>query len=55
MKGCVVVGGSFLSYETMTHAKELGIIGLVVGGVHDKDIRTLLGYDLGVAITGTER
>jgi hypothetical protein len=55
MKGCVVGGGSFLPYETMRRAKELGIIGLVAGGVHDKDIRTLLGYDLGVAITGTER
>lgn len=55
MKGCVVVGGAFVSFDTMRRAKELGIIGLVVGGVHDKDIRTLLGYDLGVAITGTER
>jgi len=55
MKGCVVVGGSYLSYDTMQRAKDLGIIGLVVGGVDDKDIRTLLGYDLGVAITGTER
>jgi hypothetical protein len=54
MKGKIVVGGSFLSAETMTRAKELGIIGLVVGGIHDKDLRALLGYDLGVAITGTE-
>ena len=55
MKGNIVVGGSFLSAETMVRAKELGIIGLVVGGIHDKDLRTLLGYDLGVAITGTEQ
>jgi hypothetical protein len=39
----------------MTKAKELGIAGLVVGGIHDKDLRALLGYDLGVAITGTEQ
>jgi hypothetical protein len=26
-----------------------------VGGIHDKDLRALLGYDLGVAITGTEK
>ncbi len=38
----------------MTRAKELGVAGLVVGGIHDKDLRVLLGYDLGVAITGTE-
>jgi hypothetical protein len=55
MKGKVVVGGAFLSAATMARAKELGIIGLVVGGIHDKDLRALLGYDLGVAITGTEQ
>src|SRR3990167_4340084 len=55
MKGKIVVGGSFLSAETMAKAKELGVAGLVVGGVHDKDLRALLGYDLGVAITGTEQ
>ncbi len=54
MKGKIVVGGSFLPAETMARAKEIGIAGLVVGGIHDKDLRTLLGYDLGVAITGTE-
>ena len=54
MKGKIVVGGSFLSAETMAKAKEYGVAGLVVGGIHDKDLRALLGYDLGVAITGTE-
>lgn len=54
MRGKIVVGGSFLPAETMTRAKELGVAGLVVGGIHDKDLRALLGYDLGVAITGTE-
>jgi hypothetical protein len=55
MKGKIVVGGSFLSAETMAKAKEIGVAGLVVGGIHDKDLRALLGYDLGVAITGTEQ
>lgn len=55
MKGKIVVGGSFLSAETMAKAKECGVAGLVVGGIHDKDLRALLGYDLGVAITGTEQ
>ncbi|ULA58094.1 MAG: hypothetical protein LZF60_20143 [Nitrospira sp.] len=55
MKGKVVVGGAFLPAATMARAKELGIVGLVVGGIHDKDLRALLGYDLGVAITGTEQ
>ena len=39
----------------MTRAREVGVAALVVGGIHDKDLRELLGYDLGVAITGTER
>ncbi|GAB1724500.1 MAG: hypothetical protein GDA65_13725 [Nitrospira sp. CR1.1] len=55
MKGKVIVGGAFLPAATMARAKELGIVGLVVGGIHDKDLRALLGYDLGVAITGTEQ
>lgn len=55
MKGKIVVGGSFLGADTFKRAKELGITGLVIGGIHDKDLRELLGYDLGVAITGTEQ
>ena len=54
MKGTVVVGGSFLSADAMKQAKSVGVAGLVVGGIHDEDLRALLGYDLGVAITGTE-
>ncbi|MGE0645059.1 MAG: hypothetical protein AB7P24_15455 [Nitrospira sp.] len=55
MKGKVVVGGSFLSADAMKQAKAVGVSGLVVGGIHDEDLRALLGYDLGVAITGTEQ
>ena len=39
----------------MARARECGVAALVIGGIHDKDLRALLGYDLGVAITGTER
>ncbi|MGH7184235.1 MAG: hypothetical protein ACREJN_19990 [Nitrospiraceae bacterium] len=55
MKGKVVVGGSFIPSDALTRAKEVGVAGVVVGGIHDKDLRALLGYDLGVAITGTEQ
>ncbi len=54
-KGKIVVGGSFLGMDVMKKAKEVGVAALVVGAIHDKDLRELLGYDLGVAITGTER
>jgi len=33
----------------------MGVRGIVVGGFHDKSLKNLLGYDLGVAITGTEQ
>ena len=55
MKSKIVVGGAFLGIETMNRARAIGVAGLVVGGIHDKDLRELLGYDLGVAITGTEQ
>lgn len=55
MKSKVVVGGSFISADALARAKEVGVAGLIVGGIHDKDLRALLGYDLGVAITGTEQ
>ena len=53
--GQIVVGGSLAQKETFARARELGVRALVVGGVHDRDLKELLGYDLGVAITGTER
>ncbi len=55
MKGKIVVGGSFLGADTLARAREIGVAALVIGGIHDKDLRALLGYDLGVAITGTEK
>jgi hypothetical protein len=54
MKGKIGVCGAFLGAEVMQRAGELGLAGLVVGGIHDRDLREVLGYDLGVAITGTE-
>lgn len=51
----IVVGGALVQKETFARARELGVRALVVGGVHDRDLKELLGYDLGVAITGTEK
>src|SRR5712692_1638130 len=52
--GKIVVGGAFVGAEALARARAVGVRGIVVGGMHDKDLRALLGYDLGVAITGTE-
>jgi hypothetical protein len=54
-RGCIVVGGALARPDTFIRARELGVHALVVGGVHDRDLKELLGYDLGVAITGTEK
>lgn len=53
-RGKVVVGGAYVSYETLMRARELGVAAVVVGGFDDGDLRRLLGRDLGVAITGSE-
>jgi hypothetical protein len=52
--GKVLVGGSYISNGTLRKAIETGVRAVVVGGFDDKDLKDLLGYDLGVAITGHE-
>ena len=54
-KDHIVVGGALVHHEAFARARALGVRALVVGGVHDHDLKELLGYDLGVAITGTEK
>lgn len=53
-RGAIVIAGSIVECQAFHRAKEVGVNGLVVGGIDDQDLRELLGYDLGVAITGTE-
>ncbi|MFQ6032575.1 MAG: hypothetical protein ACE5K2_06605, partial [Candidatus Zixiibacteriota bacterium] len=50
----VVVGGSLVTALAIKKAISFGAKGVVVGGFSDKDLRDFLGYDLGVAITGSE-
>ena len=50
----VVIGGSLIRIPALQRAVEVGVRAVVVGGLDDADLRALLGYDLGVAITGTE-
>ncbi|MEE8418143.1 MAG: hypothetical protein V3S06_05705, partial [candidate division Zixibacteria bacterium] len=53
-KGCVIIGGSLVTAAGLRKAIEVGAVGIVVGGFDDQDLRDFLGYDLGVAITGSE-
>lgn len=53
-KGKVIVGGSMVLADAIKKAAKVGVAGIVVGGFDDKDLRDILGYDIGVAITGSE-
>lgn len=53
-KGMVVIGGSRVDMPAIKRAREIGVRAIVVGGIDDQILRELLGYDLGVAITGHE-
>jgi len=53
-KGKVVVGGSYISIETIRKGIDAGLAGIISAGMGDRDLKELLGYDLGVAITGHE-
>jgi hypothetical protein len=54
-RGTVLIGGSLIGRDGLARARQVGLAALVVGGVHDPDLKSLLGRDLGVAITGDER
>ena len=55
MAGKILIGGSFLSLEAYKKAMKCKVAGIVVGGFNYYDLKAVLGYDLGVAITGTEK
>lgn len=52
--GKIVVGGAYVTLEGLQRARELGVAGLVTAGFDYDDIKELLGYEVGVAITGGE-
>lgn len=54
LEGKVVVGGSYISLATYKKAISLKIAAIVVGGFNYSDLKPILGYTLGVAITGSE-
>jgi hypothetical protein len=55
MKGCVVVGGARVTGQAIARARQVGVAAVVSGGIDDADLEAFLGYNLGVAITGSER
>jgi len=53
-KDKIILGGSLVTMDALDRAKEVGVRGIIAGGIDDSDLRIILGYDLGVAITGSE-
>ncbi len=54
MAGKVIVGGAYITLGGLRRAVEVRAAGIVVGGFDYDDIKELLGYEVGVAITGGE-
>jgi hypothetical protein len=52
--GKILVGGAFITGKALVKAKELGARGIVVGGIMNEALHDMLGYEIGVAITGNE-
>lgn len=53
--GKILVAGSFINENILKKAVTVGVKGIVVGGIDDRDLKRFLGYDIGVAITGSEK
>jgi hypothetical protein len=55
LKDCVAVGGARVTAQAIERARRVGASAIVSGGIDDADLEAVLGYNLGVAITGSER
>jgi len=54
LKGKIIVGGSLVKKEAIDKAVKCGVKGIICGGIDAQDLKEVLGYDIGVAITGHE-
>jgi hypothetical protein len=54
MKNSIIIGGARMTSDAILKAIDIGAAGVVSGGIDDHDLKEILGYDLGVAITGSE-
>jgi hypothetical protein len=55
LRNHVIVGGRRITGAAVKKAVQVGASAIVAGGIDDHDLREILGYDLGVAVTGTEK
>ena len=53
-KGKVLVAGALVDSEALKKAEEIGVSGIVSGGITERDLTSFIGHPIGVAITGEE-
>ena len=53
-KGRILIGGSLITIGAFKRAVEVGVSGLVAGGMNYTDVTEIMGEAIGVAITGHE-
>jgi hypothetical protein len=54
-KDTILMAGRHANLAVFNKAVEVGACGMIVGSISDSDLMEILGYDLGVAITGSEK
>jgi hypothetical protein len=54
-KEMIIIGGSIVDEPALKRARAVGAKGVVVGGIEDSTLQKFLGYDIGIAITGSEK
>ena len=54
MAGKIIIGGAYLDLAGLERAIAVGAAGVVTGGFDYDEIKEVLGYEVGVAITGGE-
>jgi hypothetical protein len=50
----IIVTGALTPLKVIKKAINIGVKGIITGGIDDQDLKDLLGYNIGVAITGHE-
>jgi hypothetical protein len=53
-KDKILVGGGLITLDALKKAVDVGVAGIVVGGIDSGDLMEFMGTDVGVAITGEE-
>jgi len=53
-KGVILIGGSMVTIEALKKSVDIGVSCIVVGGIRHGDLISLMGEEIGVAITGQE-